>query len=113
MKKSLSLVGACAAVLLLILANKAPAQEINEANPAASYYSGSYYNPYPVGNIDGGVYRPYAGWYGRSGYGWYGTRYRAGYWGGRYGVGYRGGYGYGGRYAYGYRGYRVGGFRRY
>lgn len=110
MKKALSLMGVSgAAVLLLISANKAPAQEIKQANEyaAPSYYSGSYYNPYPVGYVGGGIYRPYVGWYGRPGYGLYGASYRAGYWGGRYWGG------YGGRYAYGYRGYRVGGLRRW
>jgi hypothetical protein len=110
MKKTLSLTGVYAAVLLLVSANKAPAQEIDEANayPVPSYYSGSYYNPYPAGYVGGAIYRPGVGWYGRPGYGWYGARYRAGgYWGTRY----RGGYG--GRYAYGYRGYRVGGIRRW
>ena len=110
MKRSLRWTLACAAALVLFSTQRAHAQLIEGpyAYPAASYYSDTYYNPYPAAYVGGAYYQPY-GWVARAGY-WNGGRYwGGGYWGGRryWGAGYGA---YGGRYAYGARGFRVGGY---
>jgi hypothetical protein len=110
MKRKMCLNIVCAVVLLLVSAQKAPAQVVYNAYgyPITSYYPATYYDSYAPTYLGGAYYRPYDDWYGRAGYrggNYWGNRYYGGrYWGGAYR----------GRYAYGVRaGYRVGGFRRW
>jgi hypothetical protein len=78
MKRKMCLTVVCAVILLLVSTKNAPAQVVYDpyAYPYASYYAAPYYGYYPSTYVGGAYYRPYGGWYGRTGY--VGGRYYGG-----------------------------------